>query len=139
MPCEVIKLNKNYDLIIVGAGPSGVFTAYELIELGIAKDKKILLVEQGKAVDKKDAKIYKEEANTVVFAIGLKPDKNLIQDQGIELDDWGYIKINEKGRTNLENVYAGGDNTESKATVCRALAAGKRAAKGIIENLLNND
>lgn len=94
---------------------------------------------EGKAVDKKDAKIYKEEANTVVFAIGLKPDKNLIQDQGIELDDWGYIKVNEKGRTNLENVYAGGDNTESKATVCRALAAGKRAAKGIIENLLNND
>ena len=34
-------MNKNYDLIIIGAGPSGVFTAYELIELGIAKDKKI--------------------------------------------------------------------------------------------------
>ena len=43
----MIILNKKYDLIIVGAGPSGVFTAYELIELGLAKDKKILLVEQG--------------------------------------------------------------------------------------------
>ena len=53
MACEVIKLNKNYDLIIIGAGPSGVFTAYELIELGIAKDKKILLIEQGKAVEKR--------------------------------------------------------------------------------------
>ena len=90
---------------------------------------------EGKAVDKKDAKQYKENANTVVFAIGLKPDKNLIQEQGIELDDWGYIKVDENGKTNLEKVYAGGDNTESKATVCRALAAGKRAAKGIIKNI----
>lgn len=89
----------------------------------------------GKAVDKQDVEIFKEEANTVVFAIGLKPDKNLLQNQGIELDDWGYIKIDENGKTNLENVYAGGDNTESKATVCRALAAGKKAAKGIIKNL----
>lgn len=89
----------------------------------------------GKAVDKENAENYKEEANTVVFAIGLKPDKNLLQEQGIELDDWGYVKIDENGKTNLDNVYAGGDNTESKATVCRALAAGKKAANGIIKNL----
>ena len=89
----------------------------------------------GKAVDKQDVENYKEEANTVVFAIGLKPDKNLLQNQGVELDDWGYVKIDENGKTNLENVYAGGDNTESKATVCRALAAGKKAAQGIIKNI----
>lgn len=89
----------------------------------------------GKAVDKENAENYKEDANTVVFAIGLKPDKNLLQNQGIELDDWGYVKVDEDGKTNLDNVYAGGDNTESKATVCRALAAGKRAASGIIKNI----
>lgn len=89
----------------------------------------------GKARDVENAEEYKEEANTVVFAIGLKPDKNLISNQGIELDDWGYIKINEDGQTNIKNVYAGGDVVESKATVCRALAAGKRAALGIIKNI----
>lgn len=52
-------MNNKYDLIIVGAGPSGVFTAYELIELGFAKDKKILLVEQGRAVDKRYCPVEK--------------------------------------------------------------------------------
>jgi uncharacterized FAD-dependent dehydrogenase len=55
----VIALNKNYDLIIVGAGPSGVFTAYELIQLGMNKDKKILLIEQGKSVDKRYCPVEK--------------------------------------------------------------------------------
>ena len=90
---------------------------------------------QGKAIDEPGAEEYEEDANTIVFAIGLKPNKTLIEEQGIELDDWGYIKIDEDGKTNISNVYAGGDNTESKSTVCRALAAGKKAAIGIMKNL----
>ena len=89
----------------------------------------------GKAKDIENAEEFEETANTVIFAIGLKPDKTLISNQGIELDDWGYIKINEDGQTNIEKVYAGGDVVESKATVCRALAAGKKAALGIIKNI----
>ena len=78
---------------------------------------------------------FEVDANTVVFAIGLKPNKSLLEAEGIDLDDWGYIKLDEDGRTNIDNVYAGGDVTESKATVCRALAAGKKAVKGIIKNI----
>ncbi len=88
----------------------------------------------GKAVDV-NGEEFIEEANTVVFAIGLKPEKKLIEEQEIELDEWGYIKIDDYGRTNIKNVYAGGDCTESKSTVCRALAAGKKAAEGIIKNI----
>ncbi len=94
------------------------------------------VIMQDKAVDEPGTEEFEEKANTVVFAIGLKPDKTLIENQGIELDDWGYIKIDENGKTNLFNVYAGGDNTENKSTVCRALAAGKRAAMGIMKNLI---
>ena len=94
------------------------------------------VIMQDKAVDEPGTEEFEEKANTVVFAIGLKPDKTLIENQGIELDDWGYIRIDENGKTNLFNVYAGGDNTENKSTVCRALAAGKRAAMGIMKNLI---
>ena len=90
----------------------------------------------GKAVDKTGEDItFVEEANTVVFAIGQKTDKALLENQKVLLNDWGMIIIDENGKTNLDKVYAGGDNTEEKATVCRALAAGKRAAKGIIKNV----
>ena len=40
---------KNYDVIVVGAGPSGVFLAYEMLKLD--KSKKVLLIEQGKKVE----------------------------------------------------------------------------------------
>lgn len=41
----------NYDVIIVGAGPGGIFTALELIRRD--KDKKILLLEAGRSIDKR--------------------------------------------------------------------------------------
>ncbi len=40
-----------YDLIIVGAGPSGIFTALQLIRRGT--DKKILIIEKGQSIKKR--------------------------------------------------------------------------------------
>lgn len=40
-----------YDLVIIGAGPAGIFTAFELVRSG--SKKKILLVEKGHAVEKR--------------------------------------------------------------------------------------
>ncbi len=48
---------KKYDLIIVGMGPSGVFCAYELIQKN--KHKNILLIEQGKSIEKRNCPIEK--------------------------------------------------------------------------------
>ena len=45
----------NYDYIVVGAGPSGIFFAYEMIKLN--KDKKVLLIEQGKSVEERHCPI----------------------------------------------------------------------------------
>ena len=40
---------KDYDLIVVGAGPSSIFLAYEMVQLNPSK--KVLLIEQGKKVE----------------------------------------------------------------------------------------
>ncbi len=40
---------KNYDVIIIGAGPSGIFCAYELIHAN--KDLKILMIEKGRRIE----------------------------------------------------------------------------------------
>ncbi|WP_313582154.1 NAD(P)/FAD-dependent oxidoreductase [Lacrimispora sp.] len=42
-------VSKNYDVIIVGAGPSGIFCAYELIEK--KPDLKILMIEKGRRIE----------------------------------------------------------------------------------------
>ena len=38
-----------FDVVIVGAGPAGIFTALEMLKLG--SDKKILIVEKGRAIE----------------------------------------------------------------------------------------
>ncbi len=53
---------KNYDIIVVGAGPSGVFLAYEMLQLD--KSKKILIIEQGKKVQSRYCPIEKVEKCT---------------------------------------------------------------------------
>jgi len=42
---------EKYDLIVVGMGPSSIFLAYELVQLGKAKN--VLLIEEGKKVEKR--------------------------------------------------------------------------------------
>ena len=41
----------NTDVVIVGAGPSGIFTALELIRQGSSK--KITIIEKGAAIEKR--------------------------------------------------------------------------------------
>lgn len=46
-----------YDIVIIGAGPSGVFLAYELIKLNA--NKKVLMIEQGRSVENRSCPIEK--------------------------------------------------------------------------------
>ncbi len=83
-----------------------------------------------KVVDLPNTEFY-INADSIIFAIGLKPDKDLIKNEEIELDEKGLIKIDENSMTNIEGVFAGGDVCQSKATVCKAIESGKKAAEGI--------
>ncbi len=88
----------------------------------------------GKAIDMPNTE-FDFKADSVVFAIGLKPNKEILEKEGLQYNDNGLISVDENGKTNIDNVYAGGDLAESKSTVCRALGSARKAAKSIIENL----
>ena len=48
-------MKENYDVIVVGMGPGAIFFAYEMIKLN--KNKKILMIEQGKRVENRKCPI----------------------------------------------------------------------------------
>ncbi|MDF2954310.1 MAG: FAD-dependent dehydrogenase [Thermodesulfobacterium sp.] len=47
---------EHYDVIIVGAGPAGIFTALELISKGVLK---VAIIEKGKDIEKRTCYIKK--------------------------------------------------------------------------------
>lgn len=117
---EIIPCTK----VISAKGENGHIAEVECIKTEVL---------EGKAVDIQNSN-YTMKIDTFIFAIGLSPEKQLLEQEGIEMQK-GLITVDEKGKTNLDKVYAGGDVTENKSTVCRAISAGKRAAKGILEEL----
>ena len=46
-----MNTNKQYNVIIIGAGPSGIFCAYELIRQ--RPDLRILMIEKGRPIEKR--------------------------------------------------------------------------------------
>ncbi len=76
------------------------------------------------------------DVDTVIMAIGTSPNP-LIKDttEGLEVNRWGGIIVNEENLTSREGVYAGGDVVTGAATVISAMGAGKVAAQGIDDYL----
>ncbi len=71
----------------------------------------------------------------VILAVGQTtyiPD--WFSDLGIHTHDNGTIIIDKKGKTSNPRVYAGGDNTNGPDLVVTAVASGRLAAKGIIND-----
>ena len=76
------------------------------------------------------------DVDTVIMSIGTSPNP-LIKSttDGLEVNRWGGIIVNEDGLTSRNGVYAGGDAVTGAATVISAMGAGKTAAKAIDEYL----
>lgn len=87
-------------------------------------------IENEKAVDIEGSN-YMMKVDTVIFAIGSKANEQLLNNSGIKTEN-GLVCVDENYMTNIDKVYAGGDLVESKSSVCRAIATGKKAAKSIV-------
>lgn len=75
---------------------------------------------------------FEMDSDYVIMAIGSKLN-NEITKQGIELNEKGYIKVDENGMTSIKNLYAIGDCAGNKATVAWASRSGRNVARKIIE------
>ena len=72
----------------------------------------------------------------VVMALGTSPNHEALKESKIALTERGLIQTEEnKTKTSLDNVFAGGDAVTGAATVILAMEAGKKAAKEIMEGL----
>ena len=76
---------------------------------------------------------YNMNIDYVVMATGSKPEENVIRN--FEKNKWGYINIDEKMKTSIPKVFAGGDVAGEKSTVAWAARSGREAANNIIEFL----
>ena len=76
------------------------------------------------------------DVDTVIMSIGTSPNP-LIKSttDGLEVNRYGGIVVNEDGLTSRDAVYAGGDAVTGAATVISAMGAGKTAARAIDEEL----
>lgn len=77
-----------------------------------------------------------QTVDTLIWAIGREPmTDNLGLDlAGIERDSKGYIKVDKFQNTNIERVYAVGDNTGAVELAPVAVAAGRRLSERLFNN-----
>jgi len=77
------------------------------------------------------------QADGAFIFIGMKPNLEVLS-EGLELDDWGYIKTDEDMRTNKKDVFAIGDVGSKKyRQITTAIADGTIAAIAITRELEN--
>lgn len=79
------------------------------------------------------------EVDTVIMSLGTSPNPLISSTtDGLEVNKYQCLIANEEtGETTKKGVFAGGDAVTGAATVILAMGAGKAAAKGIHQYLLN--
>lgn len=72
-------------------------------------------------------------ADRVILALGQVPEPPpWLVAHSVALDGQSRIVVDAEGRTHHPRIYAGGDNTHGPDLVVTAMAAGRRAAEGML-------
>jgi len=112
----------------------GMVRAMEMVEMDLGEPD-----ESGRRSPKvRKGSEHTVDVDTVIIAVGTVPNP-LIASSTEELSTtrWGTLVVNERGRTTMPGVWAGGDITTGGATVISAMGAGKIAAEDIDSWLRN--
>lgn len=93
-------------------------------------------VEKFTALSVNDESKLELDCDLIIFAVGQKTaDLKGVKD--IEINNSGFIKVDQNLKTKKDNIFAAGDIIDSDNTVVNAIADGKKAAENIIKYLEN--
>ena len=84
---------------------------------------------------------FEIEADMVIMSLGTSPNPLIANStKGLDVNKRRCIIAEEdNGKTTKDGVFAGGDAVTGAATVILAMGAGKKAAKGIMDYIANNN
>ncbi len=113
--------------------------AFEDDENGMVRRMKCLQMELGEPDDSGrrrpipiEGSEFTIDTDLIIVAIGAGANPLLTKKtSGLELNRWGYVNADERGRTTRERVWAGGDIITGSATVIAAMGAGRVSARDI--------
>ena len=75
---------------------------------------------------------FTTDCDLVIVAIGINANPLLTQTtEGLSVNKWGYIEVDDNMATSIPGVFAGGDIVRGAATVILAMGDGKKAADRI--------
>lgn len=122
MRCEPISLKKIH-------GRENIEINYFTNPVEILGDTKVtgIILNKGDGDIKEE---YKIDVDGIFIEIGASPVMEVLNGTGVELDERGFVKIDREGRTNIEGIFAAGDNTDSSfKQMIVAASEGSIAAK----------
>jgi thioredoxin reductase (NADPH) len=94
-------------------------------------------VEEVMLLDNRSGKESVFKTNGVFIAIGYEPSVELAKKIGVELNEDGFIKHDERHRTNIPGIYSAGDVEGGYKQIVTASGQGSAAAISIFEDLIN--
>ncbi len=83
--------------------------------------------------------VFEIACDMVIKAIGQKKQTSLLEEFGIEYNESGSVRVNEKMQTSNGRVFAGGDCVNGGAEAVDASQMGKLAAMGIHQEIFGED
>tara|TARA_B100000945_G_scaffold321527_2_gene336680 strand:+ start:592 stop:2010 length:1419 start_codon:yes stop_codon:yes gene_type:complete len=85
--------------------------------------------------EKEDNSTFNENFDMVLISVGRRPNTAnlLLENAGIIIDEKGFIPVNDKRQTNINNIYAIGDITGDPMLAHKATYEGKVAAEVICD------
>ncbi len=109
----------------------GVFFRMERAPTQVLGDKSVT----GVCFNKPDGGEEIIDCDVLILAVGQVPQPPVwLEHFDVQTDAQGIIRVDKNGRTSNTRIYAGGDNTHGPDLVVTAVAAGRRAADGMLDS-----